>query len=598
MKSVLRLQGAFLLIWQADPKLAIARFTILLIQGILPLAALYLTKLVIDVLAESSNITDKIVVFQQLIGLLAAIAMITIVTSACTSLGEMVNAAQSQRIIDHVEIAIYRKANEIDLEYYENSYYHDILQRAQQEAPYRPNQILQHFTLVVQNAISLVAMIGLLLSLNWLVAGALFAASIPVMLVRFKYAGMMYRWQRRQTQVQRRASYFGWVMSTDLIVKEVRLFDLGAVFLQRFLDLKKDLYQDQLKIIRKKSFANLIVQVLSGLMLLSAYGFIIYQTVIGVLKLGDLVLYYQAFNRGQQASSKLLTSLSQLYEDNLFLANLNEFLALKPKLREPAKPILVPQPIQQGIVFQNVSFQYPGTSRLALKNINLTIRSGETIALVGENGSGKTTLIKLLCRLYDVTEGDITIDGVNLKDINSRALQRHISVIFQDFARYNLSAQDNIWLGDVNLPPNDPRIMSAARRASADEFIQSLEHGYQTILGKQFDSGDQLSGGQWQKIALARAFLRDSQIIVLDEPTSAMDPKAEEKVFRQFRELIGDQAAILVTHRLSTVTMADCIYVMANGSIVESGNHKQLIALNGTYANLFETQAKNYQVKS
>lgn len=593
-----KLKGAFKLIWQAAPKWAIARAIILFLQGILPLAGLYLTKLIVDALAASVNVSDKGLVFNEIILFLILIAVVTITTSICTSLGEMVNAAQSQRVVDYVESTLYRKAIDIDIEYYENPHYHDILERAQREAPYRPNQILQHFTAVMQHAISLLAMVGLLLSLNWAIAGILFSAAIPAMVVRFKYAGMMYRWHRRKTAVERRASYFGWILSTDMLAKEIRLFNIGSVFIERFLNLKKTLYQEQLKIIKKRSFANLVVQIISGIMILAAYSFIVYQTVQGTLKLGDLVLYHQAFKRGQQALTQLITNLSQLYEDNLFLANLNEFLALKPKLIEPERSIPVPQPIRQEIVLQDVSFSYPGTSRTALKNINLTIKPGETIALVGENGSGKTTLIKLLCRFYDITSGRITIDGVNLQKIESRAWQRQISVIFQDFARYNLSVQDNIWLGNIDLPPDDPRITAAAQRAGADNLIQSLEHGYQTILGKQFDSGDELSGGQWQKIALARAFLRDSQIIVLDEPTSAMDPKAEELVFRKFRELIKDQAAILVTHRLSTVTMADCIYVMADGSIVESGTHQELMKLNGLYADLFETQARNYRIKS
>ncbi|MEL6929620.1 MAG: ABC transporter ATP-binding protein [Cyanobacteria bacterium J06600_6] len=593
-----KLKGVFILIWQAAPKWAITRAIILLLQGLLPLASLYLTKLIVDALAASTNVADKTGVFQEITLFLVLVAVVTISLSICSSLGEMVNAAQSQRIVDYVESILYRKAIDIDLEYYENSYYHNILQRAQQEAPYRPNQILQHSTAVTQNAISLVAMVGLLLSLNWAIAGILFSAAIPAMAVRFKYAGIMYRWHRRKTEVERKAWYFGWVLSTDKLAKEIRLFNIGSVFIERFLDLKKDLYREQFKILRGRSLANLLVQVISGMMILAAYSYIVYQTVQGALKLGDLVLYHQAFKRGQQALAQLITNLSQLYEDNLFLANLNEFLNLKPKLIEPTQAVTVPQPIQQGIAFKNVRFSYPGTSRTALKNINLTIKPGETIALVGENGSGKTTLIKLLCRLYDISSGSITIDGVDLRDMDSRALQRQISVIFQDFARYELSVQDNIWLGNVDLSPDDAKIVAAAERAGADQTIRSLEQGYQTILGKKFDGGDELSGGQWQKIALARAFVRDSQVIVLDEPTSAMDPKAEERVFRKFRELIQDRAAILVTHRLSTVTMADCIYVMADGEIVEKGTHQDLMQLDGIYADLFETQAKNYQTSS
>lgn len=591
---MLKTKGAFLLIWQAAPGWAIARLIILLFQGILPLISLYFTKLIVDVLAASVNNIDKNAVFNDLILLLVLVAVVTIAITICNSLGEMVNAAQSQLVIDYVESSLYRKAITIDLEYYETPRYLDILQRAQRAAPYRPIEILQHLSLFVQNTISVLGIVGLLISLNWMIGGILFSAAIPAMLVKFRYAGQMYRWYQQKTEIERKTSYFGWVLTSDMLVKEIRLFNIGHVFIERFLKLKKLLYQEQLSIIKKRSFANMTVQVISGIMILTAYGFIIYQTVQGVFKLGDLVLYHQAFKRGQQSLAQLITNLSKLYEDNLFLANLNEFLEIKPKLLSPSNPQSVPKPIQQGIVFENVSFSYPDTSRIALKNINLTIKPGETIALVGENGSGKTTLIKLLCRFYDVTDGSITIDGVDLRHIEPQTLHRQISAIFQDFGRYNLSARDNIWLGDVEIKSDDKKIINAALRSGADEVIQSLENNYENILGKQFGDGEQLSGGQWQKIALARAFLRESQIIILDEPTSAMDPKAEEKVFGKFRELIENQAAILVTHRLSTVTMADCIYVMSHGSIVERGTHQELLKLKGIYADLFETQAKNY----
>jgi ATP-binding cassette subfamily B protein len=313
-----------------------------------------------------------------------------------------------------------------------------------------------------------------------------------------------------------------------------------------------------------------------------------------VLRLGDLVLYYQALQRGQGNIKGLLNSLSGLYEDNLFLANLYEFLDIKPKLIDPPNPKPIPHPMKTGIEFKNVGFQYSTTTRKALKNINLTIKPGEVVALVGENGSGKTTLIKLLCRLYDPTQGRITIDGIDLSQFKTEELRRQISVIFQDYAKYHFTAQENIWLGNIDLPPQSDSIIKAAKRSGADDVITKLPKGYDTILGKLFDKGEELSIGQWQKVALARAFLRDSQLIVLDEPTSAMDPKAEYEVFEKFRQLIKNQSAILISHRLSTVKMADRIYVMDNGTIVEGGTHEELMKLSGTYAHLFEIQASQY----
>jgi ATP-binding cassette subfamily B protein len=385
------------------------------------------------------------------------------------------------------------------------------------------------------------------------------------------------------------------MLTGDQFAKEIRLFDLGSFFSQWYLQIRKQLYKERLAIATGRSFSYFFAQATAGILVFAIFAYIIYQTIQGVLLLGDLVLYYQALQRGQNNLRGLLTSISGLYEDNLFLANLYEFLDLKPKVVEPAHPKLMPRPMQSGMVFDRVSFQYPDTTRQTLKDINLAVRPGETIALVGENGSGKTTLIKLLCRLYDPTSGSITVDGIDLSQFKIADLRRQIGVIFQDYAKYYFTAEENIRLGNIDIPKGHENIVAAARRSGADEVITRLPKGYDTILGKLFDQGEELSIGQWQKVALARAFLRDSQVIVLDEPTSAMDPKAEYEVFKKFRELIKDQAAILITHRLATVRMADRIYVMDRGSIVESGTHEELMQLKGTYAHLFEIQARNYR---
>jgi ATP-binding cassette subfamily B protein len=305
-------------------------------------------------------------------------------------------------------------------------------------------------------------------------------------------------------------------------------------------------------------------------------------------------MYYQAFQRGQEFLDRILQNLALLYEDNLFLSNFYQFLNLKPQIVQPSDPIPVPRPMKTGIVFNRVSFDYPKSSRRVLKEINLVIRPGEVVALVGENGSGKTTLIKLLCRLYDPTGGSITLDGIDLREFEPNALRREISVIFQDYAKYHLTARENIWFGDIRLPPNDEKITIASDRSGAHEVINRLPENYDTVLGKWFEKGEELSTGQWQKVALARAFLRNSQLIVLDEPTSAMDPKAEYEVFKTFRELLQNQAAILISHRLSTVKMADHIYVLEQGELIESGTHTELMSLGGAYAEMFERQAQQY----
>jgi ATP-binding cassette subfamily B protein len=582
-------------VFQAAPGWAIAQIILVIIQGVLPLGLLYLTKLIVDTIASSVGETDLSIVSQQIGSLLALAAVVMLLTYICNALADLVNTALSDRVTDHMLGILYDKSIEVDLEYYETPKYHDTLQRAQKEAPYRPRLILSHLTQVGQSTVSLIGMLGLLISLHWGVAGILFVAAIPAMLVRIKYTRVMYRWQREQTPLERQAWYRGALLTGENSAKELRLFNLGNHFLSQFHQLRRKIYKEKLSIKIKNSAANLAAQATAGVFIFAIYGFIIYLTVKGVLKLGDLVLYHQALQRGQNALKGLVSNLSSLYEDNLFLTNLYEFLELKPKVVQAASPRPVPRKIQAGICFEDVSFQYAGTSRQALKHINLHIKPGETIALVGENGSGKTTLIKLLCRLYDPTEGSITFDGIDLREFSVGDLRRQISVIFQDYAKYHFTAQDNIWFGNIDLARTDKRIAEAACYSGADAVIKTLPQGYETILGKWFDQGEELSIGQWQKIALARAFARNSQVVVLDEPTSAMDPKAEYEVFEQFHKLIKDQAAILISHRLSTVKMASRIYVMDNGCIVESGTHEELLNLHGLYSHLFEIQARSYR---
>ncbi|OCQ99486.1 ABC transporter ATP-binding protein [Nostoc sp. MBR 210] len=595
LQNTLRLLPALRLVWQSSPRWTIARVVLLTIQGILPVVSIYLSKLIIDAVAANLSLADKTVAFRNVLVLIALAGGVTLLTTLANSLTELVTTAHSQRVTDYMQGIINAKSIAADLEYYENPLYYDTLQRAQQEAPYRPPQILNRLAQIGQNSISLVAMIGLLLTLHWGILGVLFVAALPAMLVRIKYSRVMYDWQRKWTPMQRQGFYLAWMLTSDQFAKEIRLFDLGHYFSDWYLRIRRQIYKESLKIFTRRFIANFFAEAIAGVLIFAIYALIIYQAINGVLRLGDLVLYYQALQRGQNDIKSLLANVSALYEDNLFLGNLYEFLDLQPRLVEPINPKPIPRPIQSGIVFHDVSFQYSTTTRQALHNINLSIKPGEVVALVGENGSGKTTLIKLLCRLYDPSSGYITIDGVDIKDYQISELRRDISIIFQDYAKYNFTAQENIWLANIDLPANRDSIIAAARRSGADDVISNLPKGYDTILGKLFDQGEELSIGQWQKIALARAFLRDSQLIVLDEPTSAMDPKAEYEVFEKFRQLIQNQAAILISHRLSTVKMADRIYVMENGTIIESGTHNELIQMGNRYAYLYETQAQQYR---
>lgn len=595
IRQFLRIDLALRFVWQSTRGWTIANLVLVVIQGPLPLLSLYLMKLLVDGVTTGLKSSGGSGTFRHVLWIVIAMGAVNLVSSLIGLVAGLVNQAQTLVVTDYMQNIIHARSIAVDLEYYENPEYYDTLRRAQQEAPFRPLHILRGLTQLGQSAVSLTAIGALLLSFNPIFAGILFLTVVPGFLVRLRYSGKLYHWQRERTATERQSSYYSWMLTSDGYAKETRLFDLGAVFMQRFLTLRKKLRSEQLRLSVRQSLANFVTQIGSMVMIYGAYAFIAYRTLNGAISLGSLVMYFQAFQRAQGYLQSILNNLAGLYEDNLFLTNLYEFLDLKPKIVSPLHPKPVPRPIQTGIVFEHVSFKYSSGTRTALEDINLTIHPGEKVALVGQNGSGKTTLIKLLCRLYDPTEGRITVDGIDLREFDVPQLRHEIGVILQDYAHYNLTAQENIWLGNVGVPPDRDRIVAVAHDSGADEVISSLKNTYDTVLGKWFENGEELSIGEWQKIALARAFLREAQVVILDEPTSAMDAKAEFEIFTKLHQLTAGRIAVTISHRFSTVRMADCIYVMDHGQIIERGSHEDLLRLGGKYATLFEMQAQHYK---
>lgn len=595
LRQRLHLLPALQFVWQSSARWTVARAVLVVLQGTLPLALLYLVKLLIDQVALGLKTPDPQATFGPIMTLLLVFGGLSLLSTVLGVMADLVNTAQVQRITDYMQNLLLEKSIAADLEYYENADYYDTLQRAQQEAPYRPAQILNRLVQLTQNSILLMGVLGLLVSLHWGLALVVLLGSLPAFLVRLKFARVFYRWRRRRTSMERQAMYLSLMLTTDNFAKEIRLFRLGDWMRRRYRDLRQVIFKETLSIIGRRSLATLFAQSLATALSIGVFAYIAYNTLAGRLQIGDLVLFQQALQRGESALGAVLTSLSGLYEDNLFLNNLSEFLDLAPKVVDPVHPQPVPVPLQFGIEFEQVSFQYPHTERTAIAQVNLKVKAGQTIALVGENGSGKTTLIKLLCRLYDPTAGRITFDGVDLRQMATPDLRRQISVIFQDYVKYPFTARENIWIGDIQLPLDSPSIRAAATLSQADEVIRRLPQGYDTHLGKLLEQGEELSIGQWQKIALARAFVRNASVIVLDEPTAAMDPQAEAEMFEQFKALTQGQTSILISHRMSTVKMADYIYVMEQGRVVEHGTHATLMASAGTYARLFNAQAQNYR---
>ncbi|MCL4503937.1 MAG: ABC transporter ATP-binding protein/permease [Deltaproteobacteria bacterium] len=595
IRHSLHLERALRLVWQSAPGWTIANFGLILIQGLLPLVSLYLMKLIVDAVTGGLAAQGKPEALQRVLLLVVIAAAAALFAAACRSLAEMVKEAQTQVITDHVADVIHGKSVAVDLEYYEDPRYYDTLHRAQQEATYRPASIMNSLMQLGQSSISLVALAGLLVSFHWWVAAMLFAATVPGVLLRLKYAHRMYGWQRQHTQVERRAAYFHWMLTDGGHAKEIRLFGLGPLFMDWFRELRRKLRVGRLKLSARRSLADLTTQTSATLAIFGTLALVAYQAVKGTITIGDMVMYYGAFQRAQTSLQEVWSGLTRLYEDNLFLANFSEFLDLQPRLAAPPIPAAMPRPIKQGFFVEKVNFHYPTGDRTVLEDISLRILPGQVVALVGENGSGKTTLIKLLSRLYDPVSGRITIDGTDLRQFDPKALREEVSVIFQDYAHYWLTARENIWLGDISLSPRDDKIYAAARQTRADDFIQMLPRGYDTVLGHEFEDQGELSLGEWQKVALARAFLRQSRLIILDEPTSWMDARAEYEVFKSFRQLFQGRMVLLISHRFSTVRLADYIYVLEGGRLTESGTHDELVRQAGKYAHLYEIQAASYR---
>jgi len=565
------------------------------VQGALPLAALYLMKRIVDAVTEGIAAPDPASAFQPVIFWVLLAGGVAIFAALTRSLGEYASEAQSLQVTDAVADILHAQSIAVDLAYYEDPAYYDTLHRAQREAPYRPTRIVNGLIQIVQNGISLLGILGLLFSFNWLLALVLFLAALPGALARLLHSRRLYGFEQAQTEKERRAWYYHNVLTDSPYAKELRLFNLGALFQTRYRDLRQQIREGRLALLRRRVLSDLLAQTLATAALFGTLAWIALQTIQGAVTLGDLVMYYLGFQSGLNFLQAALRALAGLYEDNLFLTNLYQFLDLAPRIAAPPQPRAVPQPMPRGIAFHNMGFTYPSRQEETLHDIDLTLAPGEVIALVGENGSGKTTLVKLLCRLYDPTRGDITVDGVDLRSLDPVQWRREISVAFQDYAHYALKAWENIWLGDVEAPPDPARIAAASRRSGADAAIRRLPHAYDTMLGHWFQQGQELSVGEWQKIALARTFWREAHILILDEPTSSLDPLAEAELFREFRALLDGRSAILISHRFSTVQMADCIYVMENGRIIESGTHDELVHRSGTYARLFETQAQYYR---
>jgi len=486
---------------------------------------------------------------------------------------------------------MHKKSIDLDLAYYENPDYYDTLHRAQREGPYRPTTIVNGLNQLGQNTVSLIVMVGLLFTFHWSVGLLLFISTLPGLWVQIHFAKKNFRWQKEITPSERRASYYSWVLTSDEHAKEVRLFGLGGFFSDGFNTLRAKIRGEKLSLSRQRSGAEFLSQTFAAIILMACFLMIGIRTIKGLITIGDMVMYFQAFQRGISHLKELLQNLARLYEDNLFVSLFFSFLDARNQVVEAPNPKTIPADNQTGIELKNVSFSYPDQRDAVLNDVSFSIEPGEVVALVGPNGAGKSTIVKLLCRLYDPDTGTLTYNDVSYQDLAIENLRQQISVVFQDFVQYHLTVKENIWLGDVSKEKGESELLTqAADKAVITDLISSLPKGYETMLGKWFESGEELSIGEWQKLVIARAFFRDANFIILDEPSSSLDADTEYQLFLNFKKLIEGKSALIISHRFSTVKMADRILVLEDGKILENGSHEELIALQGRYADMYRKQ--------
>ncbi len=594
--SVINIRRAFEIVWKAHPPSALAMAGCTLVGALLPASQAWVGKLIVDAVVNAINTSAEAQVgLESVIPLLVIEFFLLVIQAANGQARKLAEHILHARVNITINSRIIRKALELDLSHFENAEYYDKLQNARREADWRGLEILNDGFFLIQNVITLLSFAALLVRFSPWLAIILFVATIPAFIAQSSYAELSFRVLSWRAPESRKLQYLEYLLTNSDAVKEVKLFGLGEPLLGRYADLFwKFLREDQV-IAQKRSAASFGWGLLATLSYYGAYAWIVYNAVGRVITLGDMTLYLGIFRSSQSNFEAILLGLSSLYENGLFMSNLFAFLELESQMAAPVKAIPAPREFQRGIEFRGVAFKYPGQSSWALREVNLIIQPSEKVALVGPNGAGKTTLIKLLTRLYDPTEGAIYLDGVDLRDYDIRELRQRIGVIFQDFVRYYLAAAENVGFGQIQALDDRSRIIAAAEKSGAHPLISALPQGYETTLGRWFSEGRDLSGGEWQKIALARAFMRDCQVLVLDEPTASLDAENELRVFQQFRELTADKMAVLISHRFSTVRMADRIFVIDEGRITEQGTHAELLASGGTYARLFTLQAESYR---
>ncbi|MCD9046956.1 ABC transporter ATP-binding protein [Luteimonas sp. MHLX1A] len=590
-------------VWATSPTLTLTALGIRLVRAVMPVVMLYIGKLIIDEVVRLVGLGLGFVDLRQawdsgqldyLLWLVLAEFGLAVLSDL---LGRLVSYAEgllSELFTNATSVRLMEHAATLDLEDFEDPELQDKLDRARRQTMGRMSLLGQLFG-QVQDIVTVASFAaGLLIYAPWLIL-LLAVALLPAFVGESHFNALGYTLNFHWTPERRQLEYVRQTGASVESAKEVKIFDLHRFLIDRYRTLAEGFYRANRALARRRAFWGTLLSALGTLGYYVAYAYIVWRTIRGDFSIGDLTFLAGSFRRLRQLLEGLLIGFSQVAGQALYLEDLFSFFAIEPEIRSRPGAVPVPRPIREGFVFENVGFRYPDAERWAVRHLDFELRAGEVLALVGENGAGKTTLVKLLARLYDPDEGRILLDGRDLRDYDLDDLRANIGVIFQDFVRYHLTAAENIGVGQIGAMDDRERIVDAARRAMADEVIAELPGGYDQLIGRRFKTGVDLSGGQWQKIAIARAYMRDAQVMILDEPTAALDARSEYEVFRRFKELSHQRTAVLISHRFSSVRMADRILVLEQGQLEASGTHDQLMAAGGRYAELFELQAAGYR---
>jgi ATP-binding cassette subfamily B protein len=580
------------LVWDSSPGWTFTNVVLSVLRSAFPLILIWLLKEVVDVITKAATGGPATQNISLLLPVLA-LAAVWFLDEASSDFSNYVRKKQALKLEVYMYGLLHSKAIKLDLINFERPEYFDCLSRASREAPWRPNSILNNLVSLLRGILSLMLMAGLILTLHWTLAVLLLVANIPGIWLRLYYADILYNFQRQQTPEARKSAYFNWLLTGDRPSRELRLFGLGNYFMDLFKKSFLKQKEEEINIIRRRTLIELISNLFKGSALLITLLFIAHQTINGKISLGQMAMFLLAFRQGMIYIKDLFGSLAGLYEDGLFIGDTFEFLNLKEKVIAE-EPIISPANLKKKIEVDNLSFTYPGNNFKTINNASFEIRKGEIIALVGPNGAGKSTLVRLLCRLYDPDSGNIKYDGNEIRNMDPDEYRKHFSVIFQDFMLYNLTAGENIRMGDIDEKNPQKKIKASASITGVHELINKLPSGYETPIGNLFDDSRELSWGEWQKIALARALFREAPVLILDEPSSSLDADTEHDIFSRFREIVKGRTSVLISHRFTNVSLADRIIVLDKGSVAETGTHDELMKAGGLYFSMFTKQSSRF----